>query len=432
MSYRRGVSSVLAALVMVVATQAKADVDVYKTDDANLALGAMIQALGNGEKVSDPYRNDVRLYLFMKEARFRMSGGYQDYRFHLELGMGSEDTVVSQTGIALGLLDFNVDVPLHRGSHTYVRVGQQKVAYGREGLEYSGEVPFDDRSVEYLGFKVGRDLGAAVITQPGLFTGILGVYTGGGRDVPPNHYLPQNLGFPLVAARAGIGNVDGPDPLHLDADDLERPDRVRAGIFVNGLYTHDSIVGHSSVLNVKLTDKSLLLDSNWNPYIGGAPVKPGEWWQVGADAVVRAPIGWNYAMTGEVQGDWAGFTNPNGVVHLAGGRAIVGVSRGPFELAVRYAALFPDKQFRANGTSISDGDPIQEITPSLTWHIRGRNLQLTADAPQILHAPVFVEKGVGAYVGTELPDQSAVAGKNGGIVNYQNVAEARMMFQAQF
>lgn len=419
------------ALVAVLASSAFADVQVYKNDQASVGVGSMIQVLGMGQNLIDPYRNDNRMYLFMKEARLRLSGNYEDYRFRLELGMGPEDAVVSQTGIALGLLDLSFDVPLLKASNTFVRVGQMKVAYGREQLTYSGSTPFGDRSIENLAFKTGRDLGVAVVSQPGPLTAVVGVWTGGGRDVPPNHYLPQKLGFPEVAARIGVGNADGEDPLRLESDTVGKIDRFRAGFYVNGLYTHDSLVGHSSILNVKLTDKSILQDANWNPYIGaGKPVKPGDFWQVGADAIARAPLG-NYGVEGELQGDWAGFSNALGAVHTAGGRAQLAVSRGPFEAAARYAVLFPDKQFQANGVALTGSEPIHEVTPSLTWHLSNRNLQLTADAPLLFHAPTFVEKNLGTYVGTELPDESTVVGKNGSLLT-QNVVEARLMFQAQF
>ena len=138
-----------------------------------------------------------------------------------------------------------------------------------------------------------------------------------------------------------------------------------------------------------------------------------------------------FALSGEVQGDWAGYANRYGVLHLAGGRGQLSVARGPFEVAARYAVLFPDENLQANGQSITHGDPMHEVTPSLTWHLRDRNLQLTADLPLLFHVPVFTETGVGSYVGTELPDESALIGKKGQVAA-QNVVEARLMFQAQF
>jgi hypothetical protein len=412
------------------ARPAHADVELYRSEHGTVALGLMVQVLALAQDVPDPVRSDGRVYLFMKEARFRLSGNHDNYRFHLEIGLGPEDAVVSKTGIALGLLDLNFDVSLLGSKTTYARVGQMKVGYGREQLEYSGSTPFGSRSIESLGFKVGRDVGVALISNPGNLLAMVGVWTGGGRDVPPDHYLPQKLGFPLVAARVGYGNADGPDPMHLDADVVGVPDRVQGGVYLNGLYTHDSFVGHSTVLNVKLVDKSLLLNPNWNPFIAKGPLSAGDWWQVGGDAVVRAPLG-NFGVSAEVEGDWAGFANSYGAVHMAGGRTQFALAHGPLELAARYAILFPDKHFASNGVTLTGSDPMHEVTPSLTWHLFGRDLQLTADLPLLFHVPVFTETDVGSYVGTELPDESALVGKKG-TVELVNVFEGRLMFQAQF
>ncbi len=60
---------------------ARADVPVAKNDDGQLNVGAMIQTLGFGQQVNDPYRNDARAYLFIKEARLRSSGNYGDFTF---------------------------------------------------------------------------------------------------------------------------------------------------------------------------------------------------------------------------------------------------------------------------------------------------------------------------------------------------------------
>ena len=170
------------------ARAASAEVTVYQSDRATVGVGAMVQVLGLGQDVADPVRNDVRAYLFMKEARFRLTGDVLDIRYRLELGMGPEDALATTSGIGLGLLDLNADVPLFGSKSTYVRVGQMKVPYGREQLEYSGAMPFGSRSITNLGFKVGRDVGAGLFTQPGKFLGIIGVWTGGGRDVPPDHH----------------------------------------------------------------------------------------------------------------------------------------------------------------------------------------------------------------------------------------------------
>ncbi len=246
------------ALSAALGPRAFGEIAVVKTTDAEVDVGGMVQMLGFAQRLDDPYKDDNRLYLFMNRARLRFSGHYDEISFYTELGLGGEASIVAQTAVSLSLLDFYFNVPLAGGRTTYLKVGQFKVPYGREQLTYEGNLAFADRSINNLGFVVGRDVGAALVSHPGLLTLIGGVFTGGGRDVPPNHYLPEKLGIPLLVARVGVGNVDG-DPFILRQDDqgvvVER--RLRGAVFVNALYTKDSLIGHSTVLNVKLADVPL-------------------------------------------------------------------------------------------------------------------------------------------------------------------------------
>ena len=412
-----------------------ADITVVKTDEAEIALGGMVQMLGFAQHLNDPYKNDDRAYLFMNRARLRMSGRYDDIWFHTELGLGGEDAVVATTGVSLGLLDFVFDIPLFHSRTTYLKVGQFKVPYGREQLTYEANLQFADRSIDNLGFVVGRDVGVALVSRPGPLTLIGGVFTGGGRDVPPNHYLPERLGVPLLAARAGIGDVDV-DPFVLTQDDEGAVDHRRRGaIFVNGLYSRDTLIGHSTVLNVKLADKSLLVDADWNPFIARAPFLQGNWWQAGADAAGRLPLR-VVDLAGEAELDFGRYSNGYGSVQMWGVRAQGGVIIRTFELAVRYAVLGPDSNFAYMTVPITGSQPIQEITPSATWFIRGQRLKLLADLPIIIHDPVFTEANVGSYAATDLPDQSTILATmgmpTGNTVARQNVFAARLQLQAQF
>ena len=429
-------------LSALLAPKAFAEIAVVKTDNAELDFGGMVQVLGFAQHLDDPYKNDDRAYLFMNRARLRISGRYDQVAFHMEMGLGGEAAIVAQTAVSLSLLDFAFDIPLSRSGDrtTYLKVGQFKVPYGREQLTYEGNFQFADRSIDNLGFVVGRDVGAAVVSRPGMLTLIGGVFTGGGRDVPGNHYLPEKLGVPLFVARAGFGNLDG-DPFYLEQDNHEMDgpiDRSRRGaVFVNALYTKDSLIGHSTVLNVKLADKSLLLDGNWNPYIGEAPFDQGTWWQAGADAAGRMPLG-AVDLAGETAFDFGKYSNTYGSVQMWGIRAQGGVTYHAFELAARYAYLAPDANFAYMTVPITGSEGIQEITPSATWFIRGQRLKLLADLPIIIHDPVFTEMNVGSYAATDLPDQAtilatAAAGPTAGnTVARQNVIEARLMLQAQF
>ncbi|MEO8211706.1 MAG: porin [Myxococcales bacterium] len=414
---------------------ARAEISVVHADKADLEVGGMIQALGFAEHVNDPYKNDDRLYLFMNRARLRLDGHYDQVSFKLEMALGGEDTVVTKTGVSLSLLDFSFGIPLSPNRTTYLMVGQFKVPYGREQLAYSANFQFADRSIDDLGFRAGRDVGVAVVSHPKSVTLIGGVFTGGGRDVPPNHYLPEKLGVPLLVARAGVGDVDD-DPFALAQDDVGTINRkIKAAFFVNALYTRDSAIGHSTVLNVKLADKSLLLDSGWNPYIGKEPFSLGTWWQAGADAAVRVPVR-AVDLAGEAQFDFAKYSNGYGSVQMWGLRLQGGAMYRSFEVALRYAFLEPDSNFAYMTVPLTGSQAIQEITPSVAWFIKGRMLKLLADVPILIHDPVFTETGVGSYVATDLPDQTTVLAAmgvpTGNTVTRQNVIEARVMLQAQF
>src|SRR6185503_10108456 len=97
-------------------------------------------------------------------------------------------------------------------------------------------------------------------TTRGAMTGTFAVMTGGGRDIP-QRYLPEELGTPMLVTRFGYN--DG-----LDKD-----------IYVNALYIKDSSIGHSTVVNAPATDKNLLINGNYNPFIGKAPFSLSTIWQ---------------------------------------------------------------------------------------------------------------------------------------------------------
>jgi hypothetical protein len=420
-------TSLLVSLAVLLPQLAHADIEVMHGEDSSLSIGGMAQLLGFAQHLDDPVTDDNRMFLFLKEGRFRTDGRYGEYRFQLELALGGEAPVVAQTGVSLALLDLSLDLPVHLLGDASLRIGQFKVPYGREALLYSGDSLFVDRSIDHLGFRVGRDVGAALTVHPGPATVIAGLFTGGGRDVPPQHYLPERLGIPLFVLRAGVGNV-GEDPYRLS--DEPRGEGVRRSAFVNAMFTRDSTVGHSTVLNVKLADKSLLLNSGWNPYIAARPLSQGDWWQVGADGAVSFPMG-AARIAAEAELNWAGYSNDAGAVHVAGGRAQAGIGYGPFEAGLRYAVLFPDARFANGGVSLTGSDPIHELTPALSFRFPHYPVKLVADLPVVLQTPVFLEPNVGAYVATELPDEASVVG-NGGSVARQNVIEGRLMLQASF
>ena len=81
------------------------------------------------------------------------------------MGLGGETRRGDDWGLA-SLLDFAFNIPLGYGKTTYLKIGQFKVPYGREQLTYEGNFQFADWSINNLGFVVGRDVGAAVVSHP--------------------------------------------------------------------------------------------------------------------------------------------------------------------------------------------------------------------------------------------------------------------------
>jgi hypothetical protein len=413
-----------------------------RSDAANIVDGekfvldadGRMQWLGVAQKVDDDFRNDARLYLFMKQARLRFNGRFESVKFDVQWAYGGEETVGQAS---LSLLDFAFDVPIKDA--TRVKVGQFRVPYGRERLTDAGTLNFGDRSIQALGFVWNRDVGMAIHTYRSKLAGTFAVMTGGGRDVP-QRYLPEILGTPMFVARVGYNDGVDEDIYEVSARD-RTADRTKKAFFVNGLYIKDSLIGHSTVLGTRATDKSLLINANWNPFIAEKPLDAGTLWQAGADVAVRKPMG-SAVASFEAEANYATYENSYGRLVIKGGRAQIGVAKKGFEANLRYAALFPDTRMANTYTPpgsttpqhanfIADDKPLQELTPSLTYHYRS-NVVLVLDAPLLIDALVFKEDKVGSYVATEQPDQSTYARPGAGSAERQTVPELRLMVQFTF
>src|SRR5687768_11033283 len=66
-------------------TTGRFDVDVH----------GRLQWLGVAQSVKDDFRNDERLFLFMKQARVRLEGRYDETTFDVQWAYGGEEAVTS-------------------------------------------------------------------------------------------------------------------------------------------------------------------------------------------------------------------------------------------------------------------------------------------------------------------------------------------------
>jgi hypothetical protein len=405
--------------------------DLLQTEKFDLTLGGRAQLIGYAENVADPIRDNNRLFLFLKQGRLNVHGRVMDYKYNTEWAFAAEDINGSNT--SLTLLDFAFDIPFPRVEGVWIKAGQFKIPYSRERIAYSGNLQFADRSLQNLGFGMGRDVGVAVHGQRGKTIGTFGVFTGGGRDVP-QRFLPEVLGFPLVAARVGLNDGVDKDLYTVEQNDLNIKATQKAA-YVNALYMKDTLIGHNTVFGVKTAEKSIMLNSNWNPYIAASPLVRGDLWQAGADAVLRIPLSDRTSWTGEVEVNQAEFSNRYGTVRLSGARAQTAVLYKKTEIGLRYSALVPDDAFKKTGVNITRKKVINEIVPAITYYFRGHDLKLILDAPVLLNAPVSIEKGptpIGAYVLTEQPDQTQYVTAPNGELQHQTVTQVRLMLQVAF
>ncbi|MBI4348629.1 MAG: hypothetical protein HY553_17455 [Elusimicrobia bacterium] len=417
-------------------------VEVIRNDKLSIDLFGRGQMIGVGEVVPDPVRDNLRVYLFLKQARLGFRGNFEDVKFETQLAFGGENANGANTD--LGLLDFVADVPIKPlGDGTILKMGQFRVPYSREGLTDRGAMSWGERSIMSMAAYQGRDYGLALLKRRGRLVGTAGVFAAGGRDVP-QRYLPETLGVPQLTVRVGYDDGVDEDPYHVKGTDLELA-RTAKAVYLNALYMKDTKIGHSTVLNVRTIDKNLLVDSNWNPFIAAGPglangtpatLQRGDLWFVGGDAALRHPLGTGKAVETEAEVNWSGYSNRFGSLHIGSARAQAAYRFDPYQLGVRYAALLLDRgtNYRTGGRQYSPavGSVIHEITPSLTWHVRKHNVKVVADAPVYLNMPVFHEPAVGSYVFAQQPGQVTLLATPGTTVKRTTVVQARMMFQFQF
>lgn len=417
--------SFLITLVMGVGLTQASAVELIKKDDVSFNLGGRFQLFGVGQRVIDPYKDNNRLFLFLKQARISVSGQIEDYKYYTEWAMGGEEAVKNLNS-SVSLLDMRADVPMF--DSTFLRLGQFKTPFGREALTDDGALNFTDRSINHLVGVLGRDVGMAVVFQQQGFMGTVGIFTGGGRD-HPERYLPEQLGVPLVVARVGYDS-QGLDPYTYKASGVKNEAENSFAAFLNVVYMEDSAVGHSSVLNVKSVDKSLLLNPLWNPYIK-SPFLRSKVTQISADFQKRVQLG-QYSVNSELEYTHSEFNNEYGKLQVNGARLMASAALSPFEVSARYAVVYPTSDFKYKTFTLTGVDPFQEVSTSLTFFHRPWS-RFTLEAAFHLNTPVVVESAgsVGSYMLVQQPDQvTIVDGK--GYIERQFVPELKFMYQLTF
>jgi hypothetical protein len=442
--------SLLSAVVLVgMSAPSDALTTVHKQGDVEIGVGGRMNLMGHGELSKDTIRDATKIYLFQKNSRLEFSAKQGDNLFYSQLALGGEDVYSSNNNLTL--LDMYTKIPTPFGN---VVAGQYKVPFGGEQLTDGGNLVFNKRSLLEMGFQMGRDYGIGLQGSMGPVNSMVGIYAGGGRDVP-ERYIPVKMGVPLLVARVGLGELGKdlyslPEPLMTQGPD---GGDFKQGLYANALYTKNTLVGHGSVLSQRKFDNTILLNANWNPYFAAAK-SDGEYWAAGIDYSMKSG-----PLAAEAEVLHGQFSADKGNVKMSGARAQASYDLNPLTLSLRYSMLIPDEKFavtgvvkgtdglkvQPNGTDVKANPtnktvnfgnglkPIHEIVPAITWHINGHNLKLIADLPIQVDAPVVTEPGIGDYNLVNQPDQTGyLATVPGASIAQQFIIQGRLGLQYQF
>ncbi len=406
-----------------------------KNQDSTVNIDGRLQMLAVLESLDNHgWKDDQRLLLFLKQARLNLNGVYNNCDYSLQLMFGGEE--LPKANSVMSLLDAYVNVPFVEDLFE-VKAGQFRVPYGRERLYDSGAMVNTERSIQNNFFNIGRDVGLAAHTKAGIFSGALGVFTGGGINVP-QRYIPEDLGVPMLITRLGVNKDLDKDVFTPYQNSDEASTGVKYAAYVNGAYTEDSRVGHSTPLNVKYFDKSLMLNANWNPYIGAANQK-AIFSQVGVDAAVEIPLSEKTDLRLSAEANIANFKNDAGSLEAIGGVIGANLMMKNWELGLRYAVVSPDSKFAYTRTDTETGEKtlfpitdknISEITPSVVYYARKFGAKFIADLAIQLDVPMGIEKDHGLYNLMLQPDSVSNIAKGG--KELQDVYVARLIAQYDF
>lgn len=463
---------ILAAALLLASTAPAQAMQVLSTDKMSMDMYGRAQMIGVGQYVPDPWRDNMRIYLFMKQARIGFKGNYEDMKFDTQFAFGGE--ISNPTNNDLGLYDFVADIPVKPlGEDTWFKIGQFRVPYSREGLSDRGYMEYGDRSVANTAFYQSRDYGLALLATKGVWTGTIGTFSSGARGVP-QRYLPERFGVPYTVVRFGYNDGADEDIYHVKPNPLGAK-RTTKAVMLNALYTKDTLVGHSSALQSRTIDKNLLMDSGFNPFInqggggtnglgtiaGTQTMQRGDYWSVGGDAVIHHPLGNERQINAEVEANWGGYQNRFGVLHAAAARAQADYQQGAYGIGLRYGLLHMDKKSgfltsSATGTGTTAGAnvnrrisnemgiPIHEIAPSLTWRIKGQNVKVVADLPIYINCPIWYDRmgnvtpsgsqphGAYAFIDPTGQTQNSLLATPGNQTARRTIVQGRMLFQFMF
>lgn len=407
------------ALIIALSPAAAKAVEVFKSENSSLDLGARMQLLGTfRNSVTTEYapnaaggtnRDFTEIYLFQNQNRLKLTGNLEGTLFKFENAMGSEAYPGSNN--LYTLYEMNAEIPVGFLENTYVVAGlirrpeSVRDASFDENLLFAGESELSN-----LFFNAGYDTGVYLKTRQGSVDALLGVVQGVGNL--PERYIPEKLYLPVpLIARFGYGNIE------------DSPDRVKQGGFgkveetqwrvgAGGFWLADSLAGHGSLFGQMATQAeatkgpfvngNYMFSKGFNPFlaagafnekyqVAGTPPAASsqgnvdnQYWQANVNAMTRIPVGDATVVAG-LQWEVAQFiakglyNRPKSAAAPAGGVLINGKEYTYGQLTVQggeaYAGYVADKWWAAGRVSVLVPD---QLLGSSTNVVAGSNIKVSS------------------------------------------------------
>jgi len=322
------------ALALALVPAAARAVEVYKTDDLKVDVGARLQLLGTfTNSVQTDYvagtggngnRDFTQIFLFQKEDRLKVNADLEGVLFRFENAMGAESFPGGNN--LYDLIEMNAQIPVKLlGDDVSVVAGLIKRpesvrdSYFDENMLFTGESELSN-----LFFNGGYDTGLYVQKSGGVVKGLLGVVQG----VPnlPQRYIPERLNLPVpLIARFSIGNIS--DPLARGKQQgFDKLEGVQWAADAGAFWVADSNAGHGTLFSQlagqaeatkgPFVNGNNLFSKNYNPFlavgaftgpytVSGTPPSASslgpvdnQFWQASLAGRVRIPAGDNSIVGG--------------------------------------------------------------------------------------------------------------------------------------
>lgn len=443
------------ALAITLSPVAAHAIEVLKTDDATIDIGARMQLIGtfNNWTATDSTtgkgnRDQTQIYLFEHQNRLKLGATLDGMKFRFESSFGNDSYANAATGVTVdttintvtakatnkvttspgnsniwNLFELNAEIPLLENTSVVAGVFRRPESV-RDATDDEHQLFAGESQLANLFFNSGSDLGVYVKSQLGSVDALLGVVQG--TPNLPERFIPERLSLPVpLIARVGIGNIND-DPSHMLQQGFDKIDDLKWRVGAGAFWAADSNAGHGNlfgnfagqaeITKGPFTQGNLIFSKTYNPFMAAAYQTSGldrldnQFYSVNVNSIVRMPMGdatlvagfeWdfeqyitkgNYVSNGGKGQLINGKYYHDGVLTVQGGEAYLGYVASKWWAATRVDCLVPDELLGMPTGSSAWGNQTQwEITFPALGYRLNKYATLTAELEHNLNSSLAVD-----------------------------------------